>query len=101
MGGQYANDDENEGEDVMDEVVGSDGDEGREDLDADDDENGDRGDVLDEGVDAHKNENVGQDSPNKSPVVDVELSYVGIAKVVIHVKGNGGCDSSSDDEPLT
>ena len=52
-------------------------------------------------VDVHANEHVGQDLPNESLVVDVGLSNVGDAKVVVHDNGNGGCDSSSDDEPLT
>jgi hypothetical protein len=82
---------------LVDEVVGNNGDEKREDLDADGDENGGRDDVVDEGVDAHESEHVGQDLPN-----DVGLSNVSrVANVVVHEKSNGGCNSCSDDEPLT
>jgi hypothetical protein len=97
MEDQDAENDKNGGEDVVHEVVGSDVDEGREDRDADDDKNEGRDDV----VDAHENEHVGRDLPNKSPVVDVGLSNVRNAKVVVHDKGNGVCDLSSDVEPLT
>ena len=97
MEDQDADDNENEGEGVVHEVVGSDGDKGRGDRDADDNKIGGRDDV----VDAHENDHVGQDLPNESPVVDVGLSNAGNAKVVVHEKDNGGCDSYSDDEPLT